>query len=94
MPRMKELKHMFWMMLGVLIGFAAGLFIFIRINQAWPEIADSHITLLVAIPILGGGLLGGGYLAQWLVYRYERAKRQKKQDEKKKSQVGRKKRKQ
>lgn len=90
---MKELKHMFWMMLGVVIGFAAGLFIFIRINQAWPEIGDTHLALAVAIVLLGGGLLGGGYLAQWLVYRYERARRRKKQDEKKAAQVGKKRKK-
>ena len=80
---MKEIKQMFWMMLGVLGGFGIGLYVLVRIIQEREEIADnSTLSLVLAIVILGGGLLGGGYLAQWLVYRYERAKRRKRQAEK------------
>ena len=36
----------------------------------------------MSVPILGGGLVGGGYLAQWLVSKYDRAQRRKLQAEK------------
>lgn len=74
---------MFWMMLGVVGGFGLGGYVLLRIYQARPDLA-SHPTLalFVSLPILGGGLVGGGYLAQWLVYKYERRQRDKRKADK------------
>ena len=82
---MKEFKRMLWMMLGVVVGFAAGLYVLVLVFGRWPHLGDSSVALFVSVPILGGGLVGGGYLAQWLLLRYDRAQRQRKQAEKGKS---------
>ena len=90
---MKELKQMMWMVLGVVGGFSIGLGILLQIIQATGDYIPKHptVALLVSVPILGGGLVGGGYLAQWLVYKYTKAQRKKKQAEKQKGQIGKKK---
>jgi len=73
-----------WMMLGVVLGFAIGGYALLKVFEATDDSLAKNPTLaiLVAIPILGGGLVGGGYLAQWLVHRYDRSKRRKKQETK------------
>ena len=78
---MKEVKQMLWMVLGVLVGFSTGLYALLKLFEVTGNrIADNPtLALFVAIPILGGGLVGGGYLAQWLVYRYTKAQRAKRQ---------------
>ena len=92
---MKELKQMFWMMLGVVGGFALGAYVLVmHIFRLWPHLqGNPSLCLLVLVPVLGGGLVGGGYLAQWLVYRYDRAQRRKRQAEKDMAKPGKKKRK-
>ena len=92
---MKEAKHMVWMLLGVAVGLGAGLYLLLKVFQ-WTggSIAESPVLVIVlAIPILGGGLMGGGYLAQWLVYKYEKRKRQIRKAEKEQATFGAKKRK-
>jgi Tfp pilus assembly protein PilN len=75
---MKELKQMLWMMLGVLVGLAIAGYALMWIVALWPQLGDNQsLSLLVAVPILGGGLAGGGYLAQKLVERYEKGKKRK-----------------
>ena len=78
---------MLWMVLGVVGGFAIGGIILLEIFQNTGDVITKHPTLalFVAVPILGGGLIGGGYLAQWLVYKHQKAQRRKRQAEKEKS---------
>ncbi len=87
---MREVKQMLWMVLGVLVGLAVGIVAVLEVMQlTGAKVADSPtLTVVVAIPLLLGGLLGGGYLAQWLVYRYTKAKRKKKQAERDKTRIG------
>ena len=81
---MKELKQMGWMVLGVVGGFGLGLFLLLKlIDATGNRIPESPtLALFVSVPILGGGLVGGGYLAQWLVYKYQKGQRKKAQAEK------------
>jgi hypothetical protein len=81
---MKELKQMGWMVLGVVGGFLLGLWVFLEIFQVTGSspAANPTLSLILAVPILGGGLVGGGALAQWLVHRRERVLRRKRQKEK------------
>jgi len=75
---MKELKQMFWMILGVVAGFGLGALAFVHLMERFKSIAASPtLSLFIAVPVLGGGLIGGGYLAQILVEKYDRAKRRK-----------------
>ncbi len=81
---MKEAKQMGWMLLGVVVGFAIGGYVLLKIFEVTgTKLAENPtLAILVALPVLGGGLVGGGYLAQWLVYRYEKNKRKKRQEAK------------
>lgn len=67
---------MLWMMLGVLLGLGIAGYGLMWIVALWPQLGDNQtLSLLVAVPILGAGLAGGGYLAQKLVERYEKGKK-------------------
>lgn len=85
---------MLWMLLGCVVGLGLGILLLFKIFE-WTHstIANNGmLSLAVALPILGGGLVGGGLLAQWLLYRGERRRRAKRRAEKA-SAAGRKKRK-
>jgi len=91
---MKEAKNMLWMLLGCVIGLGLGIVLLFKIFE-WTHgtIADNGLlSLAVALPILGGGLVGGGLLTQWILYRGERRKRARRKAEKQNA-AGRKKRK-
>lgn len=80
---MSELKQMGWMVLGVLVGFALGVVVYFGITQVWGQVSRSpSLSIVLAVPILGGGLVGGGALAQWLVKRYVRTQKRRRQREK------------
>ncbi|MCE5217160.1 hypothetical protein LLH03_09050 [bacterium] len=92
---MKEAKHMGWMLLGVVIGLGLGIYLLLKIFE-WTggRLADSPtLSIFVAVPILGGGLVGGGYLAQWLIYKREKKHRQRKRAERNAQAVGKKRKK-
>ena len=78
---MREFKQMLWMMLGVVIGLGIGAYALMNIVAHWKELADNPtLSLLVAVPILGAGLAGGGYLAQIIVEKYEKNKKKKQKE--------------
>ena len=83
---------MFWMMLGVLAGFGAGLYALVRILEARPGLQETRtLLLLIAIGLLGTGLIGGGYLVQWLISKYEKRKRNRQRADTKQEKSGKKK---
>jgi uncharacterized protein YacL len=80
---MKELKNMLWMMLGVVIGLALAALALIKIFELKPDIADSPtLSLVVAVPLLALGLGGGGWVAQRILERFDKARRRKVQAQK------------
>jgi hypothetical protein len=81
---MKEAKNMLWMLLGCVLGFGLGIYLFFKIFE-WTggHIGDNGLlSLALAVPTLGGGLVGGGLLTQWILYRGERRKRARRKAEK------------
>lgn len=81
---MKEAKNMLWMLLGCVIGLGVGILLLFKIFE-WTHgtIADNGLlSLAVAVPVLGGGLVGGGLLVQWILYRCDRRRRAKRKAEK------------
>lgn len=76
---MNGFMHLVWGAIGAVVGFGAGVLAYFAIFKMFPEQLGQVPTLsMVAVFALGGGgMMGGGWLALYLVARRDKAKREK-----------------
>lgn len=85
---------MSWIMLGVVVGVALAVYAYIKIQEVWQNMGDNPtIALLVAVPVFALGIGGGGWVAQWLVHKYDRRQRRRQKAEREQAKFGPKKKK-
>lgn len=83
-----EIVRLVWTLAGAILGLGAGLGLQALTFSRFTSISASTGALpgLLVMAFCGGGLIGGGYLALWLISRRQRAARRQYFEEKKKKQ--------
>lgn len=89
MKSKEEIYRLVWTLVGALTGVAVGFslmtVVFSRLQNASPG-----VMLLCVMVFCAGGLVGGGYLALWLIGRKQRVVRKQYFEDKKKRKKGKK----
>jgi len=89
MKSKEEIYRLVWTLIGALTGVAVGFglmtVIFSRLKDASPG-----IMLICVMVFMGGGLVGGGYLALWVIGRKQKIVRKQYFEDKKKRKKGKK----
>ncbi len=78
-------RQMFIIMLGALVGMLIGAAALLWVFRMWGEhIQDNGLYVLLTVGTLViGGLTGGAYLTQWVLFRIDKARKRSKKDRKK-----------
>lgn len=85
MKSKEEIYRLVWTLVGALTGVALGFSLMtIVFSQLLGGNASPGIMLVCVMGFMGGGLVGGGYLALWLIGRKQKGVRKQYFEDKKK----------
>ena len=82
---MKDLIHLLWGFAGAIVGFAVGLVGYVALYNALPEQLGrgGAVSLVVVGVLAGGGMVGGGWLALYVVTARDKTRRERERRERK-----------